>query len=588
MYYLFIAIIVIIIILISYFIIKNNKKKERSKVYTETIESYQKTQKLELNVLDSLQRAKKISKNDESIKLYNLWLSEFQEVQVSIEELNIIDLELQELMNKNKHKDFMKLEIQFSSKVAHSSEKLEGLHEKLYNFTNYEMENTQIAIELKEQLKELQKNFANNLQSYEIYDMSFAKQIEEITYELNKFEYLQKNGEYTDAREHLKSGTASINFIHLNYDVLNNSYVYLKEMNVNLEIIQQVRNGIKDLNFQLDIDNLQNDIDQIINEKQIFSEKIKIYTFNEEISKEQIDSNEKELLEIENKIFTIKNKIEEQYKVIKEIALKIDENKQLLDLCDTLIFGATEEKSEIEDLYQIPELKAIKKFDEEVSRFKKFQDDYKLLLSVIYELKEDYLTLHNRIDQSNSYLKIFIDKIEKAIIDLKLIREDELNARLEIKVHKEKIMTLELYLRHYDHYYRRSDNLVSEMKEMLEKLDQLDLELNNSPLNISEVRNINNAINNLIQSIIKDSEKEIKYRIGGEKLITYCNQFIDEHDTYSLISHINSLFLNSEYTRVIQEIKSFLNSELSNGEEVYKNIVSKVQIESYKSFSEKI
>ncbi len=563
-------------------------KKKREELFKETKTNYEEIKKLYIDSGEALERAEQISKNDESITLFNKWYKEYKETEIELNDLDTDYAEVYKFFEKGQHKDFLESNKSLGFKIETMKEKITLLHKRLFNFTSYELENTRIALELKSSLKELQNSFEVDLAVKEIYTESFETECEKVERELTRFEDLQKLGEYPKARKHLKNATEYINKIQFNFDVIMNMSSLCEKLNANIAIIDQVSNHISERKFRLDQDEYLQNYDSLKEQKVAIEEEISQFRFQEQITEDYVNTKEREIKEIQDSIFNIKSSIEEQYSQIKVIEGHIAANDELLTQSDALVEGAIEERDEINELYQMPDNKSIQKLEIEVSRYDQFKKDYEVLLDLVYDLKEDYQTLAGRVSKSNEFIKHFITNMQSAISGLKEIRTDEIKALESIDNYKERVTFIEFYISNSDHYYEMSHALTNVLEEAYGKIKRLDDMLSDSPLNISEVRKLTIASESLLTDLEKQAEEELKTKEQARALIRFLNRFVDDKSSQDILSHAMTLYNNRSYTSVVKEIRQAIYSDFENSELLYKQIVDGVKYQTTEEYKKEM
>ncbi len=564
----------------------SQKKKKRKVLFEENKAKYSEAQKLFDDTGDLLNRAEEISKNDESITLFNKWYKEYNAINVELGDLTTDYNEVTASFAKGKHKDFLEMNKSVSFKIEAFNEKIKTLNTHLSNYTNYELENTKIALELKTSLKEVENSFEVNLAIKDLYTDSFNAECNKVEYELTRFEDLQKLGDYTKARKHLKNATDLIDILENNYAIINNIFKLCSDLESNMSIIDNVTNLINERNFRLDQDEHLQNYTNLIEQKKEIEHALEDVTFDERITEEYVEQKEKELASINESIYNIKTSIEEQYSKIKVIEDHIAANQILFEQSDELVEGAIEELVEIAKLYQMPENKAIQKLENEVKRYNKFKEDYEILLDLVCDLKEDYESLATRFNKSNEFLKHFITNIKNAINGLRDIRTDEIKAVENIDDYKKSITTIEFYLSNEEHLNEMSIRLKNKLEEAYIKIENLDKSLNETPLNISEVRKLMLASETLIDELKILSEEEIKAKQLSQALICFANRFVDSTSSQDILSHAMTLYNNNNYTQVIKEIKQSIYNDFENAEALYNQIVSEIKYNTITNYIE--
>ncbi|MGL5021260.1 MAG: septation ring formation regulator EzrA, partial [Mycoplasmatales bacterium] len=248
-----------------------------------------------------------------------------------------------------------------------------------------------------------------------------------------------------------------------------------------------------------------------------------------------------------------------------------------------LIDGARDEKDSIIKLYELSEIKQLTKIDDEIKLFSSFLDDYDKLIEIIYSAREDYASLKSRITQANKFLIRVIKNLEVSIKELKAIRSDELSCRERIIDFDLKVVEIDLYIRKYQHTYKTSSYINAMIEELNNKLRILKKELNNEPLNITTVRNLNDSVASIINKLTDEElEKNIKQRIGSELILKYISRFNKSEGMDTTIGRLNNLYSGHEYKSLLQEgYQILLNADSIKGPAIYKGIVSEVTVDPF-------
>ncbi len=563
-------------------VVRKNKREELFKV---TKEKYENIKKLYIDSGEALERAEQISKNDESITLFNKWYKEYKDIEQELADLDSDYQEVYKFFEKGQHKDFLESNKSVGFKIENEAEKIALLHKRLFNYTSYELENTKIALDLKTSIKEVQNGFELNLAVKEIYTESFEAECGKVDRELTRFEDLQKLGEYPKARKHLKNATELINNLEFNFGIITNIGKLCDQLNANISIIDEVSRLIIERNFRLDQDeNLQN-YDELKSQKATIEQEVAEFRFGARITDEFVSSKEREIADIQDSIFNIKKSIEEQYAQIKVIEELINENKELVAQSDSLVLGAREERDEINQLYQMPENRAIQKLESKIAEYEKFKNEYEILLDIVYDLKENYDSLSARVMQSNEYIKHFMTNMQQAIEGLKEIRTDEIKALESIDRYKTDVTFIDFYLSYSEHMHQMSQPLTNLLNEAYIKIERLDQMLQETPLNISEVRKLTIASESLLQDLEKQAEEEIKVKAQAQTLIRFANRFVEDKKSQDILSHAMTLYNNHNYPSVVKEVRQTIYNDFENPELLYKQILDSTKyqtIEGYK------
>ncbi|WOO87243.1 septation ring formation regulator EzrA [Mollicutes bacterium LVI A0039] len=581
-----VIILVVVAILVIIVVRTTMRKKKREEDFAITKKKYSRIEELYADSGEALERAEQISKTDESITLFNKWYKEYKDLEMELVDLKTDYQEVEKCFVKGKHNDFLESNKSLGFKIEGLEEKIALLHKRLFNYTSYELENTQIALDLKTSLKEVQNGFELNLAVKEVYTESFEAECKKITYELTRFEDLQKQGDYTKARKHLKNATDFINKIDYNYGIITSILNACVQLATNIKIIDDVSKHISDRKFRLDQDEYLRNYDDLKGQKAAIEQEVLNFTFDEKITEVYVSEKEAELSEIQDAIFNIKKSIEEQYAQIKVIEEHILANEELFAQSDSLVIGALEERDEINSLYQMPENRAIQKLESEIHRYEKFKLDYEVLLDLVYDLKESYDILAARVAKSNEFIKHFITNMQEAIEGLKEIRTDEIKALESINSYKETVTFIEFYLSNAEHLHQMSMPLSNLLKEAYAKINRLSEMLEESPLNISEVRKLTIASKSLLNDLQTQAEDEIKTKAEAQSLIKFANRYVEDKKSQDILSHAMTLYHNHNYQSVVKEIRQSIYNDFENPEVLYKQVIASCKyqtIENYRS-----
>lgn len=564
------------------------QKKKRVELLTKSAKDYEELKKVCDDINAGLERAEQISKTNDAIKLFNNSYKNYKDLEVELADFDTDYKEMENLAKKGKHKDFLASNKSINFKLDALKEKSAAQYKLVFNYTSYELENTSMALDLKESFKEVQNGFEVNLAYKEIYTKSFEDECDHVEYEFTRFEDQQKLGEYTKARKHLKNATDFINKLEHNYVIITNIINLCQQLEKNIEIIDQVSQHISDRKFKLDQDEYLKNYDELKVRKATIEEELEQTNFADKITDEFVAEKETELTELQEAIFNIKTSIEEQYSQIKIIEELIKTNEELLAQSDELVVGALEERDEINKLYQMPENKAIQKLETEVKTYEKFKKDYEVLLDLVYDLKESYDSLVARVTKSNEFIKHFMNNMQLAIVGLGEIRSDEIKALEHIDEYKREITIIEMYLSNNEHLHQLSNQTEAKLSEAYTKIENLSLLLDESPLNISDVRKLTVASESLLAELKKTAEKEIQDKANSESLIRFTNRYVEDTKSQDILSHAMTLYNNRSYQAVIKEVRQFIYREFENADLLYKQIIENTKYKTIKQFTEEM
>lgn len=574
-----IAVVIIIVIIILYVVNKIVKSKKR-----QTISEHYREENIKINetydeLVGELERTRKISKNEESIKLYNSWLVEFEKLNEKKVDIDALIAELNDYVETNEHSNFLLCNNELEGKIFKFREDLENLFKKVKQYTNYELENTRISLTLKDRIRDLSATFEQKLEFLEIYNRSFFEEVTSAQALIAEFENLQKNGDYPEGRSILKECNRKIDKIDFILKVILNFHEYLSQLDNDIIMMAKIGDEITKIGFSLNIKDFKAKVKGFSIDREEILVEIAQIDFENSIDKERLKTLELRINELDQNITEFKDIVEEKFNFIKEIIEIIGKNDQLLTMADDLITKAIEEKNLILSLYELPEIRQIKKLEEEVERFDNFKADYNKLMDIIHNAKEDFVALRRRIDQSNSYLIKLMKNIELAVRELKSIRNDEILTREKISAYQKTRIDIDLYLRKYNHLTMMSNELSSLIVDLDIKLANLIVELEKEPLSISEVRKLNQGVEKLIEAITTDRlDRDVKQRMGAKLLIEYVSRYNTSEEINLTIKRLHSSFNSHEYKRVLRETHEMLVSLSSNGEMKYSRVVANVVV----------
>lgn len=563
-------------------IVRRKKQKTMAKQITEKTELA--TGKLE-TCLDELERCIEISKNEESKRLSNDWAIELNELNQKNVQIN---LEVDKLAEKNtvgKYKVYMRQADSINLQLETLLENTDKLFAKLKNYTDLELENAQIALEIKVQLKELKNRFDKKLKMYEVYEGSFFSEATKVTTALIRFEELQKLGEYSDARLFLKEAANVLENLEINFISCTSLIDAITTLEKNVKQIQEKKQEILANKFEAELSGI-GELTEIID--QLEENKQQIFEFDFGVQNTEVDIAvfEQPLNEINSKCHIYAIEINRQFDVVQEIIQMREENHELLEISDEFVKVAVLEKREISKLYELPEIKQIKRLDDEIDVYYQFKKDYEVLLEVCALQEEEIDKLKERLEKSNLYLNRLLVNIKGAFEDLQAIRTDELEAMEILETMKKEFMYLELYCNYSMHIDDSSMLLSLKKKEARDKISHLEEELERTPLNITAVRHASQAIAVIMGELTQEIEDEIKHKIAARKLIHYFNQHLKNDEMRKISSHLNGLLSDKDYRQVIKEMYQLLIDGSSQGEKIYRGIVKSVEIEEFKIYKE--
>lgn len=571
-----------IIFIILFFIISKKRRANKENILSKQVEEL-------INLHNSLKielkRTEDISKNEESIRLFNSWVEEYETFQEDFDKIANLIVELKDANSFTYRKDFKTISNEIEGIIFSLDSQCKVLYEKVKRYTAFELENTRISLTLKSRIRELHHLFKEKLNFLDIYNESFNQEINKAEDYINEFEELQRIGEYPEGRSILKNANRILDKLDYITKLILTFQEYLNQLQDDINIITKVKDEINNIGFDINISGFSTKIENFINEKDSIVSEVILIDYFKAPKKEKLVTIEQQLISLDNQLNEFKELVELRFKLIKDIIYFETQNEKLIDTAEILIEGALSEKEEIEKLYDIKEFKALNRFESELSRYTIFKKDYSKLLEITHLAKEDFENSKNRIHQSNQYLVRLLKNIEDAVNELKSIRSDELNARTNIIDYQLKYIEIDLYLRKYDHRNKISKIIKSLLIELENSLENLNNELNKEPLNINNVRTFEQNINRLIDDLTsKEIENNIKQRLGCELLLQYLSQFNISEENNIILRRLNQKYIENEYSSLLNEGYYMLESISPDYKKIYQAITSKVEVERFKEF----
>lgn len=578
-----VAIIVVLVVIITsvvlYFILtKKNRDKKIEKFELDISNLLE----LHAKLLNEFERTEKISKNPESILLFESWLAEYEKFK---EDYATIERSQTELLDSNSFKErgeFKVIASEIEGLVYSVDSQSNTLYEKVKKYTEFELENTRISLTLKGRIEQLNQTFNSNLKFLDIYNDSYYKEIDEAEDLIKKFEELQRLGDYPEGRNILKNANRILDKLDYISKLVLTFQDYLHSLQDDIDIINRVKNEIENIGYALNIDDFEEKITGFSSERDSIVGEVILITFEESPAKETLVVIQNNLENLDERIREFKNLVEDKFEHIKDIMEYEKLNTELLSKADNLIEAALEEKKEIEKLYEINDYKQMKKFDDEIVRYTKFKEDYSSLIEIAHEAREDFEASKSRIVQANQYLIRLLKNVEDAVIELKAIRSDELNARANFNSYLIKNIEIDLYLRKYDHKEYTSKVITSLLQDLNNSINSLEHELDQETLNIVNVRMLENSVKQLIQTLTdKEIENNIKQRIGSELFIQYLSQFNTNEESNIILKRLNAKYIDCEYSQLLHEAYDLLKNVTPEYKKIYAKITERVDIEPF-------
>lgn len=529
-------------------------------------------------ILKELSRCEKICKNDETKQLLKGWYKEYEDVNVKLNDVFKIEDEL--LANESNKKAYKETTKDFKKEVEYIDQYLIQLHTKLKNYTDFELENTNMALKLKEELREVTNLFSNKLEMFNVYNENFSELTSEIRVKINDFEKKQKFGDFPAARKFLKEGNEILDVLKDSVDYIVNYYELSMSIDKDLTDINNKKDEMSSYNLENLTNSLNESIEKFTNDKEEVTNKLTGLNLLE------LETIKKLFVELEN----VNINLDAYYTNIKidyDSILYINEmrkvNEKRITLIEELISGLKDEKKTLEVLYDVSEIKEFKNIDSEENKFNEFKKDYEKLNEILLEEKGSIEGFKENFLQANAYLERITDKFKTNVIDLKNIRSDELEISDKLELYKKEVIKIDLYLREYKHKEFLNRALEITYKEVGNKISDLEEELLKETVDISFLRITDDIISKLLRDLINDMQTDIKQRLGVEKLSTYYNRFVNNEDRLRYSKHFTSLYADKNYKQILKEIHDLLKRMNPRGDVLYKEVVNTIKVDPYES-----
>ncbi len=554
--------------------LKQIKKKKQNYINT-----HEEIKTLDDKIQTELSRTKKISKNEESIKLFDRWLEEYN---VYSKQVDAIDDSIRR-MSKNARfryrSDFDEYANTLDIQLDGFLDELEALYNKLKQYTSYELENTRISLDLKERIKELSIQFDTHLRYLEFYNSSFEERVIEVNEGINMFEEFQRDGEYTDGRNILKVCSEQIDFIDYVLNLILKLHESLKKSNSKISVIEELNDAMNEANFNINLEDFKQRLSDFKDYSNVLANKNVQIEFNKETKLETLNLLEVEHHDLDRAITKYLEIVQQKTTAINEIIEYIKQNDELIQKSEDIISGAIDERNSIAKMYNFDDVeKILHNFDHEINTFDQFSADYEELIEIIYSGQEDYARLKTRIEQANKYLLHLLENIRRILNNLRDIRTDEIKARQELNDYKQNLIEIDLYLRKHDHHNLVSSDLQNMIDEVNIKVDLLEKTLSVEPLFIADVRNLRSSIIATTNEIINEKlENNIKQREAAKLLIFYFNKFTHTREGNTYSRRFNTLYNEHDYKRILREGHELLIESNKDGHRIYEKIVSPAQ-----------
>jgi septation ring formation regulator EzrA len=573
--------ILFIFLIVTIVVFRKRKRKKAIKKYQEQLD---KINELKEQIAKQLDRTDKIAKNEESRELFNMWVEEVDGLDQELTDIKELFNALLENNSFKKHSEFMTHKNAIDGLIFDFEARTENVRRKIAHYTEFELDNSRIALSLKTRVKEISNTFNGQLKVLEIYNSSFNQQIADAQIKIDRFETLQKDGEYVEGRNTLKECNVLIDELQHMLKIVINFQTYLAQLDDDIKITLQIKDEINKIGFDLNIDDFDEKMKLFIESKDDLVQQIQVYKFGEQFDKEVRETLQTDITSLDTQISQFKDIIEEKFTLISEIIVLKDDNTKLIELANKLIDSAHAERDIIIKLYELSEIKQIAKLEEEIELFNSFILDYDKLIEIIYNALEDYASLKSRIGQANKFLVRVIHNLETTITELRAIRSDELDCRDKVKEYNRTMIDIDLYLRKYKHNDKISSYIEAIKLDLDEKFSELKTELDLEPLNITKVRNLNDSVGSILNKLTtQELEKNIKQRVGSEYLLRFICRYNRNDEIDTAIRRLNSLYNAHDYNALLQEGYIILCNASPKGADIYKDIVGKVEVESFQN-----
>ncbi len=557
---------------IFYFVVSNSIKKRTSK-YKAIVQAINEREE---QIRGELERTKKISKNEESIRLYDEWLVEYDAYRKTLDIINQLKRRLVKNARFMNRSEFNEYSSELDLHIDGFQDQLDVLYNKVKQYTSYELENTEISLELKVQTKELQALFDAKLKYLEIYNRSFEERITEIEEGITKFEELQRLGEYPKARGILKECSTRIDSVEYVLNLIIKLQEYLDLLNEKIATIENHSNEMKELNFSINLRDFDAKLDGFKQGSNEMLTQVSYIDFSKQVNRDDLKQLEFDLKALDMEITEYNSIVQEKSSYIREIIEYIDENKALISEGEETVYGAIEQRDQILKMYIIHDIeKTVDELNEEIETFNQFIDDYNELIQIIHEGREDYAKLRSRIIKANKYIKHYLANMGELLRKFHSLQADELKAHESLNEYKRNYIEIDLFIRRHNHKDFLSKDVSNLIHDIEVKLDLLEQSLQVRPINISDVRNLSISVEKLIEQVLdKDAlTNNIKQREAAKLLILYFNRFTQTHDGLTYSNRFNSLYAQHDYKRILKEAHELLVEANPDGKRIYEQIV---------------
>lgn len=573
-----ISLILIIIVFIIYFIVKKIKDIRVKNILTKINNELMTIDEEKKEIEKEIERCEKISKNTKTKELLKNWQYEYVEMLTTIDELTEIEEQLQEVIKTKKDKNLSIISTQFIITAEELKRDMDVYYNKLKNYTKFELDNTQMAINLKERLKTANNIFDQKLKILDIFNNQFLETTFEINLNIKDFEEFQVAGDYPEARRVLKDGNEKLEILESLENKLIDLYDLFNTVENELSIVKSIQNKFEQYGYT----NISEKVDLTYQDFLEKHDELEAELEVSDLKKHLIKTDEETLKKFIDEIKIYCDELETEFEKIEKIEKLKEANSELNNLVKELLQGALEEKDTIIKLYNIKEIDQFKKIESQKKDLDEFNEDYKTLNNMLFEEDVNLEDLYVRIEQSNKYLNRVLTNVKQSIKVLEAIRSDELEIRKNTETYKHELVKISIYLYKVKHFEKLNLSLKSTLKELSQKIVEMDKELEKEPLEISYVRANDNIIQKLLNNFINEMQKDVKQRVGAEKLAVHFNRFVVNNENYTFSTRFVTLYNNKEYRQILKEIYQVFTDNNPKGEALYRSILNSVNVEEYK------
>ena len=575
------VLVVLIIVGVSIFI--GNKKRENA--FEEESENMEIVVNLFEEIQEGLTRFYEIAKTSDSKKLYESSLGSSIKLEKSYRSYIRNVEELEELNSIKKNKRFTAHLITMQDSFFDLEENLMKLNRNIKKFNTIEVNNTEIAIQLKALLKDLNNKFDINLKAHSVYNDGFNSLIADAQSEIIRFEELHRIGEYPKGHMVLTKTGEIVSILETMTNTLIAQYSAVSEIELALKNNGLVTSEIEILGYKLHIENQEQVIEEAKNRKNSIVSKLEQVNYLGDDTQEQFAQINKEIELLSQFSEKFNDEVQKQFSIIKELILIEETNGKTIEVLNEVLELALIDIEKIKEIYSIGETTQMTKIEERQKELKIFLTDYNKLLELIHEAKEDHETLKNRAQQSSQYLNKLTTNIKKDILKLKAIRQDEFDARNIVESVEKDIIELDLYLCRNNHQNKLTNNISNLFVELNNQKNELSEELAKEKIDISAVRSISNYLENNIEDFKTTKlTNNIKQRLISIAVIEYISRFNKNQSMATNIQMLNNYYAANQYNPLLTEAhKTLIKLTPEKGDLIYRKIVSSIKVDPFES-----